>query len=392
MGKWAKYFIDMKTSNLLFLFVFLLCCCNSNKNFRQGVFNLENAQEKNIKISTIADSISYIKLETTSECLIRDIQQIFIEDGLIFLMDNGERLLVFNHNGKFLNQIGIQGKGPGEYTYISSFSVDTLNDLVYIHEGRRILSYNYKGEYSNFQITTNRSINSFYHNKYFYCYVPEEIIHTGSATEYKITVFDSTGGMVNSFLPVVGHEGEFPMFISFGQFYSINHEICLLDPNTNKVYKVGPKCISDKYSFIYGPYKEEDEYADNKEKHERNKPEDKDRKDKLECKSVFENSNLILLYYTIGSKWNLAYINKKDNSIFNLITKDNKLGFENDLTGELPISSLIFLENFVVTILQPSEIIENSKKSIYKQIGKKIETLSTDDNPIIRICWLKNNI
>ncbi|MBN1145202.1 MAG: 6-bladed beta-propeller [Bacteroidales bacterium] len=379
----------MKTSNLLFPFIFLLCCCNSNRNFNQGVINLENAQEKNIKISTIADSISYIKLETTNKCLIRNIQQIFIDDGLVFVMDNGDRLLVFNHDGKFLNQIGNQGKGPGEYSYISSFSVDTLHDMVYIHEGRRILSYNYKGEYNSFQIATNRSINSFYHNKHFYCYAPEEILCTGSATEYKITVYDSTGKMVNSFLPVVGHEGEFPMFISLGQFYSINHEICLLDPNTNKVYKVNPKCISDKYSFIYGLYQEMGEYSGNKEKHERNKPEDKGRNDKLECKSVFENNNLILIYYQIGSVSNLAYINKKDNSIFNLKTKDDMLGFENDLTGELPISSLIFLENSVVTILQPSDLIENSKKSIYKQINKKMATLSIDDNPIIRVCWLK---
>jgi hypothetical protein len=385
----AEFFIDMKTSYTLFPFIFLLCCCNSNKNFRQGVINLENAQEKNIKISSVADSISYIKLETASECLIRNIQQLFTDNGLVFLMDNGERLLVFSHDGKFLNQIGNQGKGPGEYTYISSFSVDTLNDMVYIHEGRRILRYNYQGIYSNFQITTNRSVTFFYNNKHLYCYAPEEIFYTGSTTEHKITVFDSTGKMVNSFLPVMRNEGEAPMFISLGQFYSINHETCLLDPNTNKVYKVDPNCISDKYSFVYGLYKEMGEYADNKEKHERDRREDKDREDKLECKSVFENSNLILIYYKIGSISNLAYINKKDNSIFNLKTKDNRVGFENDLAGELTISSLFFLENSLVTILQPSDIIENSKKSIYKQIGKNIVTISTDDNPIIRICWLK---
>lgn len=385
----AEYYIDMKISYLLFPFIFLLCCCNSNNNFRQGVFNLENAQKKNIKISTIADSISYIKLETINKCLIRNIQQIFIADGFVFVMDNGERLLVFNYDGKFLNQIGNQGKGPGEYTYISSFSVDTLNDMVYIHEGRRVLRYAYQGIYSNFQITTNRSVTFLFSNKHFYCYAPEEILYTGSTTEYKITVFDSTGKLVNSFLPVVGHEGKFPMFISLGQFYSVNHEICLLDPNTSKVYKVDPKCISDKYSFISGLHEEMGEYSDNKEKLGPNKPEGKDRNDKLECKSVFENNNLILIYYQIGSVSNLAYINKQDNSIYNPKTKDNMLGFENDLTGELPVSSLIFLENSFVTILQPSDIIENSNKFSNTQISKIMASLSIDDNPIIRICWLK---
>lgn len=375
---------------ILYSFIYLLILsCKPTENYNRDIIDFEHAVALNMKCSSIIDSIYFVKIETSEECLIKNIQQIFFDKEFIFVMDNGERLLVFNHDGTFLNQIGNMGKGPGEYIYISSFSVDTVSKTVYIHEGRRILSYNYNGVYKNFQITTNKSTNFFFHNKHFFCYVPEEILYSGSSTEYKITVFDSTGAKVNSFLPVTGIEGVFPMFISSGQFYSVGKETCLLDPNANIVYKVDPQSIAIKYRFANGNINEKEEYAYDEVNSQGLKQIDKDRNGNLKCKSIFENNHFLLVYYELGNKTNLAYINKKDYSIYNIKTEDNILGFENDLTGALPISSLIFLEDLFVTIIDPSEIFENSGKFNYSKLDNILSSISINDNPILRICLLK---
>jgi 6-bladed beta-propeller len=244
----------MKTISSIFLFLIIMViyCCKSNEKFNHDLINLENVAVENIKISTIADSIYYIKLETSNECLIKHIQKIEVDKELIFILDNNERLLLFDRDGKFLNQIGKIGKGPGEYTNINDFSIDSINNIAYILDGRQILGYNYSGRFNNIQISVNRCINFFYNNHFFYCYTPSELYFTGSSNEYNIHVLDSTGSKIMSFLPVPNIKRELPMFVSTGQFYSFDHELFLMEQNSNKVYKLGANGISIKYEFING--------------------------------------------------------------------------------------------------------------------------------------------
>lgn len=90
-------------------------------------------------------------LEETEKSRVGAIGKLVKVDTLLFVMDNrlAMRVFVFNANtGKFINSIGKVGNGPGEYTDINDFAVDTSNSTVSLLCGRNsVLSYDYKGAF-----------------------------------------------------------------------------------------------------------------------------------------------------------------------------------------------------------------------------------------------------
>ena len=104
-------------------------------------------EKKTLGISTIADDIEYIPLETTDDCLLDgSLQNVVITttDILVYDYNKGYR---FNRSGKFLNSIGNKGQGPGEYVKSMNMQVDTINRFVYFVDEERILKYNYEGKH-----------------------------------------------------------------------------------------------------------------------------------------------------------------------------------------------------------------------------------------------------
>jgi hypothetical protein len=84
-----------------------------------------------VPLSAIGFNIQYIPLETNSASLLKTILHIELCDSIIFVCDN-DKLLKFDTAGRFIKQIGIKGNGPGEYPSINDFSVDKINQLIYI--------------------------------------------------------------------------------------------------------------------------------------------------------------------------------------------------------------------------------------------------------------------
>ncbi len=98
------------------------------KHHTQNVYSIDvytaYQDRKPVRLSQIADDIEYIPLETTRECLIdRSIQNIIVTQSDIFIFDYnlGYR---FSSKGKFINSIGVKGKGPGEF--VKPMRVDLL--------------------------------------------------------------------------------------------------------------------------------------------------------------------------------------------------------------------------------------------------------------------------
>lgn len=107
-------------------------------------------QKREVTISEIAGSVDYIPLEKTSKSLIGSILDAYITQKYIFIRHNGTRLLTqFSRDGKFVRQIGSEGRGPKEYELMRKFSIDEKNELIYIHTNwtRKILVYSFCGDY-----------------------------------------------------------------------------------------------------------------------------------------------------------------------------------------------------------------------------------------------------
>lgn len=142
-------------------FIFLVICifssCKEEKSELDiEIINIENAIGKGDKInlSSISESINYVKLETDSNCLLGKIKSphrdIVFSGNKVFVTDN-KNLYCFDSNGKFLNKIGYLGRGPGEYGDVARFTVmHELKKIAILSETRRsVFIYDYTGNFIN---------------------------------------------------------------------------------------------------------------------------------------------------------------------------------------------------------------------------------------------------
>jgi hypothetical protein len=105
------------------------------KNSRFYTINLdEQNSEQSIALSSIFNGVEPIVLETTDESLIGEVSKLEVSDDYLFVLDNSisRKLFVFDKIGKFVKTIGDQGRGPGEYDYLSDFTIDREHRFVYI--------------------------------------------------------------------------------------------------------------------------------------------------------------------------------------------------------------------------------------------------------------------
>ncbi|HBB93035.1 MAG: hypothetical protein A2X22_03155 [Bacteroidetes bacterium GWF2_49_14] len=101
-----------------------------------------------LKLSDIADDISYVKLETTKDCFFTP-SQFIVRENCIYARDrdNG-KVLLFNRQGKFLRQIGKIGKGPTEHLGAFTMQASLKGDRVYLFskKSNRLTSYSSEGQ------------------------------------------------------------------------------------------------------------------------------------------------------------------------------------------------------------------------------------------------------
>lgn len=110
--------------------------------------NIKNLKVANL--SSIGKELSYIPLETSPQCLIQQIDKILFSDSYIFINDGRKRLLQFDKNGKFIKQIGSQGRGPKEYYYMMDFCLDETSKEIFIISDRNKLSvFDFDGIFKN---------------------------------------------------------------------------------------------------------------------------------------------------------------------------------------------------------------------------------------------------
>jgi hypothetical protein len=149
-----KKIINMKKYFTLLMIVCVIVSC-TNKTTNKAVkdeqvslpvyMKIEKPDFESLKplrLSEFVDSVEYVQLETTAECLLP-----FQETGsrvgdLLFI----GKILVFDiTTGKFLRRIGQHGQGPGEYK-LPKFAIDEANRKVLINsadkQGTMIFDFN----------------------------------------------------------------------------------------------------------------------------------------------------------------------------------------------------------------------------------------------------------
>ncbi|MBR3625519.1 MAG: 6-bladed beta-propeller [Bacteroidaceae bacterium] len=115
------------------------------------VINLsENVKEvSTLNLSDAAERVEIVKLETTGQSLISDIEHIQVTNSDIWITHYKDQYVYrFSRDGKFKNRVGKIGQGPEEYTRLSSFWIDESSKEVYILSSvYGVKVYDYEGHY-----------------------------------------------------------------------------------------------------------------------------------------------------------------------------------------------------------------------------------------------------
>ena len=113
----------------VFLFVTLLCLCFSCTGKKQEekvlLENFSTPKEMHPGWSDLfTDKSEITPLETTSECLVGQIDKIKKFKGHYYISSSGgQSILHFNEKGKFVSVLSKQGQGPEEYQRIEDFDI-----------------------------------------------------------------------------------------------------------------------------------------------------------------------------------------------------------------------------------------------------------------------------
>jgi hypothetical protein len=120
--------------------------------------NLDDIKDNSeiIYLSSICKPVKTIIPETTDESLFGNIDKIQAFKDKIFIMDctHTKSLFAFDTNGKFLQKYGQVGIGPEEYQTPDDFTVDTVNEHIFImDDNKKVCKYD---------INTGQFLSSFY--------------------------------------------------------------------------------------------------------------------------------------------------------------------------------------------------------------------------------------
>lgn len=114
-------------------------------------FDLSSQLDKKetVILSQFVSSISYVPLETSTEALVGNIQQIIPAGDKIIIATTDNSIKVFDSKGKFLNNVGRIGKGPGEFAAFRNvfWDADNLRVIVYNMAGSNLLFYTINGAF-----------------------------------------------------------------------------------------------------------------------------------------------------------------------------------------------------------------------------------------------------
>jgi len=143
---------------LILLLLSCISCSNNHGTDINGADSLLYIQIAKPDISSLqplflsefSDSIEYVQLETTSECLLPYYVGGYMSEinNLLFVCDFSAIYQFDIVTGKFLRRIGRRGQGPGEYQQVNMTINANDHQILLKTPGKNgLLTYNFEGKY-----------------------------------------------------------------------------------------------------------------------------------------------------------------------------------------------------------------------------------------------------
>jgi hypothetical protein len=118
-------------------------------DFENGSPTVINSEDDLFNYSNYLDSVLYIPLETSENCLIGNVNDLHLANDMLFVEADFKSVFVFDLNGKLLSKVSKIGRGHGEYGKLAWFDVNPTNNEISIYDvtSHRILVYSVDGDF-----------------------------------------------------------------------------------------------------------------------------------------------------------------------------------------------------------------------------------------------------
>jgi hypothetical protein len=373
----------------IFIIVIFLSC--SKREVKQSIqeIKIDYTNEKGASFLLTEDYFNnrkIVRLETTDESLISQINRLIVFDGKYYIFDHqGKSVFVFDELGKFIAKIKQIGKGPGEYLQITDFTIDTKNKqiillcdipncLMYFDLDCKFLKQEKRENYDHY-ISANQ--NSLFFGSFL----------TNNGHYIKIR----NGNKYSEFLPIEKHVITKDFYSSHPNIIRSN-SVFFFKVYDNTVYELDSDNIIAKYKMDFGT-----------------KAVDKSFIEKNDMETIImttcDNDWICRIndfrecdnYLTFGF-WPFTriviYDKKKKTSIIFSQLYDSEIGlYLNDMIGhDGDGSDMIFIVNprlFKNNILQIKNMKVAVKNQTYLKYKEVAENLTENDNPILMVYSMK---
>jgi hypothetical protein len=323
-------------------------------------------------LSEITSKIDMIILETNDSCLITGITEIEKSSEYLFINDAGKRILQFDPTGKFIKQVGSNGRGPGEYIGIISIAIDNIRSTIYASAFNKILCYDFSGNFK-YEIKAGYSeFIIFIKDKLWTIYTKigtRNIHNSDYINTTSLIRFDPDGKKHDTVLINKVFLSSFSGTINPQAFYisdldSVQYIYCpVLVPEPEPVmrdtlYELKENKLTPSLKLNFG---KAGEVINGKKQ--------------VFIKNIFRSCNYIFAEYSFGRKELFYCFNISKKKAYNV-----QEGFIDDYfgTGIVHLKPLNLNEELLYFIKEPLEIKQD------------IKGISEDSNPIIFIVKLKN--
>lgn len=350
-----------------------------------------------LRWSEVADSVTYVLLETPEEALIGRVDKLLFCDSLIYVLDRTKSrgVYAFTLEGRYRGKIGDVGQGPGEFAEPTDVSV--YGDRVYVYDqfSHRLSSFTRSGKFLSarrvpfFAVGMHAFSDSLFawhtldaDNYHLENLVGYSVLLTDSAFRVKKRGFYRTPGRYSSFWITENFQGGNPG-VTFHLPFS--GDIFSVDGAGN----VTKRFVLDfREKTLPASYLLEENWA-------RFVDEDTQRKYLLFPGEFYETSSMSSVFYFTYLKDHVQHYGLYDKSHGRLRLAAALL---NDLFPALPVSSVkAAWGNLLVSVASPGMLLaaagEISRGELEEQVGAEgvafLSSLGEEDNPILVISHLK---
>ncbi len=374
-----KYFIKP----LCIILIYFLSSCAEKSTSTNSEFNSNFDINKVINLN--ADSFTttefLIPLETTKESILGEISQMYFSDSTIFIFDySSQKLLCFDkNNGKFLKQIWKQGRGPNEFTFISSVFYSIKEKLLYVYDGgkKKMFIFSDLGDYlEEIEVDSNYLFTSFCKlNDTFWAYSPYEI----EDNKIQYNLYEFTDDLKNIKSQHIPTKNFFDRKSNFYSFQVVNDKAYFITTKDAQIYEIYNNTVKPYYCIENLLVKADIEKLNsisNKTEYENNLYMNKSNYNITSSNFVYTENKI---YFTIG------LITKKPTPNYgHIFDFNNEISiFYNSLSHShirLGFKPIAYLDEYLIFLFNPSSMSEDQLLQINSVYNINI---SFESNPCL---------